>query len=141
MRGILIGLIFLSLGKEALGMVDPFVNPIVIKEKLLKLKMEREAKVKRTPTKVRLFKPKLKKPFDQLSIQGIIGSNGKLYLVVLDPETGQTYFLKEGDPVAPDEKIAKITPSAIILWKYKRVKGKLVRKKIVLNVDTEDSNG
>ncbi len=135
-----IAVIGLTVGASAQEMIDPFVNPIAIREKALKLKIEMARSREETLQEVRLFKPKLKKPFDRLSIQGVIGSNGKLYLILLDPETGETYFLKEGDPIAPDAKIAKIMANGIVIYRYKRVKGRLVKEKVILNVDTEGLN-
>ncbi|WP_456418952.1 hypothetical protein [Thermovibrio sp.] len=135
-----IAVIGLTVGASAQEMVDPFVNPIAIREKALKLKIEMARSREEALQEVRLFKPKLKKTFDRLSIQGVIGSNGKLYLILLDPETGETYFLKEGDPIAPDAKIAKIMANGIVIYRYKRVKGRLVKEKVILNVDTEGLN-
>ncbi|WP_457680920.1 hypothetical protein [Thermovibrio sp.] len=125
-------------GKE---LVDPFVNPIAIRIKEAEKEVKLKEKLKSQESReVRLFIPKIKVPFDSLSIQGVIKGNGKYLLVLMDPKTGETFFLKEGDAVAPDEKILKITPDEVVLVKYERVKGRVIRKKIILNVDTEGSS-
>jgi type II secretory pathway component PulC len=122
------------------GYVDPFVNPVYLKEKQLEKLQEIKKEQKKTPTQVKLFEPKLPKPLRSLSIQGTIESKGKRVLVVIDPETGETFFLREGDPVSPDTKIVKITQNKVILVKFYRLKGKLKKKTLTLNVDTEGLN-
>lgn len=98
--------------------VDPFINPIKLKEEtVLKLK-EQKRKVVRKPKIVNMFKSVIPKPLEDLSIQGVIVSGNTLLLVVYDPETGETYMLKEGDAVSPSEKIVKITPSKVTIVKY-----------------------
>ena len=120
MRFILAGLaLVLTSGfTYAATWVDPFINPIKLKEKsLLKLK-EQESKIVKKQKVVNMFKPVIPKPFDDLSIQGVIASGNALLLVVYDPATGETYMLKEGDAISPSEKIVRITPSKIVVVKY-----------------------
>jgi len=134
--------LLITSGALAQELVDPFVNPVKIKEKLLERMLEAKKKVKPIPEKVSLFRPKIPKPLTEMKIEGLISAQGRLILVVADPQTGETYFLKEGDPVAPDAKIAKIAPDRVIIYRYKRIKGKLVKETVILNVDTEGlSNG
>lgn len=117
---------------------DPFINPIKVKEEKLKeLKIKKNSKEASREKVVRIFKPLLPKPFSELSIQGIISLNGKYILVVLDPETGETYLLKEGDAISPSEKIVKITPSQVVIARYYYKHGKLLKSYKTLNVDSE----
>jgi len=134
--------LLIASGAPAQELVDPFVNPIELKEKLLEKALEAKKKAKPLPEKVSLFRPKIPKPITEMKIEGLISAQGRLMLVVVDPQTGETYFLKEGDPVAPDAKIAKITPERVVIYRYKRAGGKLVKETVILNVDTEGlSNG
>jgi len=139
-RAIILLAVFLSVTPAvAREIVDPFVNPILSRQKVLKAELERKRSLAGAPRsqEVNLFKPKINKPLSKLSIQGVIEENGKYILVLLDPETGQTFFLKEGDPIAPDEKIAKITLDRVVIYRFKKVKGKIVKEKITISVDTE----
>jgi len=142
MKALLTLAITLLLTAEATAqeLVDPFINPIEIKEKLLEKALEAKKKVKPLPEKVNLFKPKIPKPLTEMKIEGLINANGRLLLVVVDPQTEETYLLKEGDPIAPDAKIAKITPDKVIIYRYKKIKGKLVKETVILNVDMEGLN-
>jgi len=123
-------------GKE---MIDPFINPILTKEQILIENKDKET-LKEIPKEINLFKPKIDVSFSKLNIQGVIKKDGKHYLVLLDPETGETFILTEGDPISPNEKIVKITNGSITVFKYRKYKGKLIKEKIKLNVDTEDLN-
>lgn len=119
--------------------VDPFINPIKLKEEKLKKLEELKGKLNKGNKNnlVRLFKPAISKPLTELSIQGVL-SGGKGYLlVVLDPETGETYMLREGDAVSPSEKIVRITPSKVVIARYFYRKGKLVKSYETLNVNLE----
>jgi len=130
-------------------LVDPFVNPVKIKIKRAEEEMKLKEKLIKAkvalatlPEKVKLFKPKIPKPLNEMKIEGVIGTGNKLLLVVVDPGTGETYLLKEGDPVAPDEKIARITFNRVVVYRYKRIAGRIVKETVILNVDTEGfSNG
>jgi len=131
-----LGLTATATGKE---MIDPFINPILTKEQILIENKDKET-LKEIPKEINLFKPKIDVPFSKLSIQGVIKKDGKRYLVLLDPETGETFILTEGDPISPNEKIAKITNGSITVFKYRKFKGKLIKEEIKLNVDTEGLN-
>lgn len=118
-------------------LVDPFVNPIKLKEAKLKKLKELEEKLREEKREVRLFKPVIPRPLEDLSIQGII-SGGKGYkLVLLDPETGETYILKEGDAISPSEKLVKITPSKLIIVQYLYKNGRLRKIYRTVNVNLE----
>ena len=120
MRFILVGLtLVLTSGLTyAATWADPFINPIKLKEKsLLKLKEQRGKVIKKQKV-VNMFKSVIPKPLGDLSIQGVIASGNAFFLVVYDPETGETYMLKEGDAISPSEKIVRITPSEIVVVKY-----------------------
>lgn len=120
-------------------LVDPFVNPIKVKEEKLKKLKELKEKLNREAGKkvVKLFKSVLPKPLDELSIQGVISSGNRYVLVVLDPETGETYMLKEGDAVSPSEKIVRITPSQVVIARYYYKRGRLIKSYETLNVNLE----
>ncbi len=124
---------------EKNGMADPFINPIKVKEEKLKKLKELKEKLtsKEEKRSVRLFKPAIPKPLMELSIQGVISSGKGYLLIVLDPETGETYMLKEGDAVSPSEKIVRITPSKVVVVRYSYRKGKLVKSYETLNVNLE----
>ena len=117
-------------------LVDPFVNPVkrMIQAALLKAKEESKAKSAKVKT-VSLFKPAIPKPFQSMSLQGIIVKDGTPYLVLMDPETGQVFFLKEGDAVSADTKIVSITGNEIILEKYYKYRGALRKKRLKVKVD------
>ena len=124
---------------ESVKMVDPFINPIKVEEEKLKKLKEQKEKLNKEGKKrtVNLFKPVIPKPLDELSIQGIISSVKGYLLIVLDPETGETYMLKEGDAISPSEKIVKITPTRVVIVRYFYKKGKLFKSYETLNVNSE----
>ena len=106
------GILGLTLTANGEEMIDPFLNPILVKEQaLIKAKKNKRKVLK----KVKLFKPRINVPFNKLNIQGIIGNNGKHYLVLLNPETRETFLLTEGEPITPDEKIEKITNDSVVI--------------------------
>ncbi len=118
------------------GWVDPFVNPI-------KVQIERKISGEKKKTKfldnrvVNLFKPAIPESLENLSIQGVIGVNGRYYLVVYDPETGETFVLKKGDAISASEKITDITPDRVTIVRYIYKAGKLIKKREVLKVNSE----
>lgn len=124
---------------ESVKMVDPFINPIKVEEEKLKKLKEQKEKLNKEGKKrtVNLFKPAIPKPLDELSIQGVISSVKRYLLIVLDPETGETYMLKEGDAISPSEKIVKITPTRVVIVRYFYKKGKLFKSYETLNVNSE----
>jgi len=124
---------------ESVKMVDPFINPIKVEEEKLKKLKEQKEKLNKEGKKrtVNLFKPAIPKPLDELSIQGVISSVKGYLLIVLDPETGETYMLKEGDAISPSEKIVKITPTRVVIVRYFYKKGKLFKSYETLNVNSE----
>lgn len=139
MKLVLLLTLLFSASSYAKNWADPFVNPIKIKEeRLLKLK---EAKSKlnfgKKQKKFNLFKPTVPKPLDELSIQGVLGLKGKYLLVVSDPETGETFILKEGDAVSPSEKIVRIFPDKIVIVRFFYRKGKLNKSYKTLKVNSE----
>jgi len=117
--------------------VDPFINPIKLKEEKLRKLKELKQKLNKQKQVVKLFKPVIPKPLTELSIQGVLNAGKGYLLIVLDPETGETYMLKEGDAVSPSEKIVKITPSKVIIARYLYKRGKLVKSYETLNVNLE----
>ncbi|WP_456456649.1 pilus assembly protein PilP [Thermovibrio sp.] len=120
-----------AFGSSGSSYIDPFRNPIYELQKRLEAKKE----VQETVIKPNLFKPKIPVPFERLSIQGVIKKGNKFILVLLDPETGETYFLKEGDAVSKNEKIAKITTSQVILTEYLKKGKRLIVRKIALEIE------
>ena len=125
---------------QAAGLIDPFVNPLQVKEEKL-LKIREQAKkqdVGEKRKKNKFFKPVIDKPFEKLSIQGIIGAKGKIFLVLYDPETGETFLLKEGDAISPSEKIYKLFPNKVVLVKYFYKDGKIEKIYKTLNVNVEE---
>ncbi len=124
---------------ESIRMVDPFINPIKVEEEKLKKLKEQREKLSKEGKKhvVNLFKPAIPKPLDDLSIQGVISSAKGYLLIVLDPETGETYMLREGDAVSPSEKIVKITPKKVVIVRYFYKRGKLLKSYETLNVNSE----
>ena len=131
------GILGLTLTANGEEMIDPFLNPILIKEQaLIKVKKNK----RKVLEKVKLFKPRINVPLNKLKIQGIIENNGKHYLVFLNPETEETFLLTEGEPITPNEKIEKITNDSVVIIKYRKLKGKLVKEKFILNVDKEGLN-
>jgi hypothetical protein len=140
--------LFLIGGSYAQGVYDPFQNPIVsaVRKRIELKKVEspekqgqagakEEGKVK--PQPVNLFKPVIEGSLDKYAVEGIIGTSGRFYLVVTDPKSGRTFVLKEGDAVAPDTVIEKITLKVVTLVKYTSLGGKLSKETLTLKVDTE----
>ena len=118
--------------------IDPFTNPIKVEEeKLMKLKINKNSEEESKEKIAKIFKPILPKPFNKLIIQGVISIDNKYILVVLDPETGETYLLKEGNAISPFEKIVEITPSKIVIARYYYKRGKLFKSYETLNVNLE----
>ena len=142
---ILIVFILLICSCPARALIDPFVNQLEEKVKVLRKQAEKAKKnemKKEVIKEAKLFTPKIPKPLNQLKVQGIISQDGKYYLVLLDPETGETYLIAPGDPVAPDTKVAEISMDRVVLHKFFYKNNKLVREIITLKVDTEGiSNG
>jgi len=143
---LLLTLVF-GLGAQARGeLADPFVNKLKVKEELWKKQLEtlQALKAKKAATKrvekPHLFRPVIPKPLEALKIEGIAGSGGTLFLVVSDPETGETYLLKEGDPIAPNEKIALIDANRgiVLIDQYMLVDGNLIKKQRFIKVNKED---
>ena len=125
---------------QAAELVDPFVNPLQVKEeKLLRLK-EREEKQRIGEKRRRndFFKPVINKPFEKFSIQGVIEAKGKKFLVLYDPETGETILLKEGDAISSSEKIYKLSSEKVVLVKYFYKNGKIEKAYKTLNVNVEE---
>ena len=116
---------------------DPFITPITLQEKKL-LKVKQQLSTKESTKSLNLFKPKVPKPLESLKIQGILEADGSKLLVVSDPSTGESFILKEGDPVAPDTKLAKINWDSVELEKYYQKDGKVKRKILVLKVNGEE---
>jgi hypothetical protein len=86
---------------------------------------------------VNIFKPVIPDTLDKYTIEGVVGEESSYYLVVTDPDTGRTFVLKEGDAVAPDMVISKITLDSVIFLKYVMDGGKLKKETVVLKVNTE----
>lgn len=143
MRPLSVFLLFLVITTNSYAIeekfIDPFVNPIKAKEeKLKKLKdLKRELGKESGKNSVKLFKAVIPRPLNELSIQGVISSDDRYILVVLDPETGETYMLKEGDAVSPSEKIVRITPSQVVIARYYYKRGRLIKSYETLNVNLE----
>ncbi|ADU96869.1 hypothetical protein [Thermovibrio ammonificans] len=114
--------------------VDPFVNPI---QKIVAAAEAKLEKQKEKPKKeaVTLFKPVLPNAFNTYAIQGVVRKGNQTFLVVMDPQTGQVFFLKPGSAVAPDTKLVAIEPDKLIFEKYYRFKGRIVKKRYSLKVN------
>ncbi len=139
MRLLTLFLLFWFFSVSALGAewVDPFVNPIKLREKRLEKLRKLKEQLAREKKEVRLFRPAIPKPLDQLSIQGVISGKNGYILVVLDPETGETYMLKAGDAVSLAEKIVKITPEKVVIVRFVYKNGKLRKVYRTVKVNLE----
>ncbi len=133
--------IFILTSIPVLGSVkDPFLNPInlTIKKRLAEKAYLNKKKLNLKPSQVNLFKPVIPVPFNSLVVEGVIGTGeGRYCLVTADPNTGQTFIIKPGDPIAPDAKVTKVTPEKVYIVKYSKLGKKLVKKTLVLKVNTE----
>ena len=137
---ILLSILILGTQNALAYLKDPFLNPInlIIKRRLAEKEYLSKHKLKLKPSKVRLFKPVIPVPFNALAIEGVIGIGNDHYrLVLTDPNTGRTFIVKEGDPIAPDAKIIKITPDRVFIVKYSKLGRRLIKKTLVLKVNTE----
>ena len=134
---IFLTLFLLSFFARGSTLVDPFVNPIKLKEAKLKKLKELEEKLQEEKREVKLFRPAVPRPLEELSIQGVISSGKGYRLVVLDPETGETYILKEGDAISPFEKLVKITPSKLVVVQYFYRGGRLRKTYRTVKVNLE----
>jgi Tfp pilus assembly protein PilP len=114
-------------------MRDPFVNPL---EKTLSRK-ENVVITKREEV-VNLYNPVINKSLNELKIEGVIGVDGKNFLVAKDPETEKVYMLKEGDAISPDTRIERVSHDKVILVKYYREGKELKKSFIKLKVDEEE---
>ena len=110
---------------------DPFINPIKKlelekkKQKALEV-LEQKQLTSHIP---KLFKPAIKKPFLEYTIEGtIMLPSGKTVLVLSDPSTGETILLKEGDAIAVNAKVAKILPTKIVVYEYEKKGRRLIKK-------------
>ncbi len=139
MRLLTLFLFFWVLSVPARGAewVDPFVNPIKLQEKKLEKLKKLKEQLAKEKKEVHLFRPAIPKPLDQLSIQGVISGKNGYILVVLDPETGETYMLKAGDAISPAEKIVKITPEKIVIVRFVYKNGKLRKVYRTVKVNLE----
>jgi hypothetical protein len=133
---IMVAVLFIA---ESQALEDPFLDPIkaTVKKRLKLLTKKEEKAVLKSPVTVNKFKPVIPETLDHYTIEGIAGSKGHYYLIISDPTTGKTFFLKEGDAVAPDTVIKKITFDGVILLKYTMDGGKLKKETVTLKVDTE----
>jgi hypothetical protein len=137
-------LLLLSAVAQAQLYHDPFQNPIIssVREKVEKKRLEekrRKEEVKRLkPKPVNMFKPAIKGSFDTYTLEGIMNISGHYYLVVTNPKSGRTYILKEGDAVAPDTVIERITPKAVTLVRYAQVGSALRKESLVLKLNLEE---
>ena len=134
MKLIYIYILLLIFSSKSYSYFDPFLNLIKVKEKHLRENFERnrrEIAVKG----ISLFTPIIFKPLEELSVQGVVSSGNYNYLVLLDPSTGETFLLKEGDAISKNEKIVKITPNEVVIAVFKQKDGKIIKsyKKIILN--------
>jgi hypothetical protein len=119
--------------------VDPFFDPVKnsIKKRLALMASQDKKAVLNKPVTVNIFKPVLPESIDNYTIEGIVGSKGSYRLIVTDPTSGKTFFLKEGDAVAPDTVIKKITFDTVVLIKYLMEGGRVKKETVTLKVDTE----
>ncbi|TCK06476.1 hypothetical protein [Phorcysia thermohydrogeniphila] len=118
---------------------DPFADPVrsAVKKRLASMAAQGQKVVLNKPVTVNRFEPVLPESLDSYTVEGIIGSKGSYRLIVTDPTTGRTFFLKEGDAVAPDTVIKRITFDTVILTKYVMEGGKIKKETVTLKVDTE----
>lgn len=120
---------------------DPFVNLVYLKEKEIhqrKTESERKLKIVKQleSQELRLFTPVIRKPFNELSIQGVISSSVGYRLVLVDPSTGETFLLKPGDAISENEKLVRITPKAIVIAQFKRKGFKVVKSYRRIRIDS-----
>ncbi len=119
---------------------DPFLNLInlTIKKRLEEKVYINKKKLNLKPSQVNLFKPVIPVLFNSLVVKGVIGTGkGRYCLVTADPNTGQTFIIKPGNPIASDAKVTKVTPEKVYIIKYSKLGKKLVKKILVLKVNTE----
>ena len=131
-------LLILLVGTGVRAQEDPFFDPIkATVKKRLELVAKGQKAVLNKPVTVNMFKPVIPETLDHYTIEGVAGSKGHYYLIISDPVTGRTFFLKEGDAVAPDTVIKKVTFDKVILLKYTMEGGKLKKETVTFKVDTE----
>ncbi len=122
---------------------DPFINPIkkleIERQKQKALEVLKQEQL--TSSIPRMFKPVIKKSFSEYKIEGTMAlPSGKTILVLSDPETGETILLKEGDAIAVNAKIVKISPTKVVVYEYEK-KGRKIIKKIKTYNLKEHSEG
>jgi len=132
----LICVLLLLFPLRAYSYFDPFLNPIKLKEEQLKNSIEKSRK-KIEVKGLSLFTPVIPKPLEDLSIQGVVSSGNTRYLVLLDPSTGETFLLREGDAISKNEKIVKITPTEVVIAVFKQKNGKVVKSYRRLKLNRE----
>jgi len=128
----------LLMGLNAFAYIDPFLNPIKLKEIS---DWKRKQLLNQKPEKITVInKPKIFKlkspPLDKLVFEGVIGSADSLKAVAVDPQTGKVYIFSPGDPVDVNAKILKIEPTKLVLKVYKKVGKKLISDIVEVNFNT-----
>ncbi len=128
------------LAKEGFAYIDPFVDPLKVREiaeikrKVLEARKKRGVKVK-IVRKPHLFKLSIP-PMENLTFQGVIGDVQNLKVVAVDSSTGKVYILSPGDSVDVNARIVKVQPQKLIIKVYEKQGEKLVSKLVTVNFNT-----
>ncbi|WP_457567397.1 hypothetical protein [Desulfurobacterium sp.] len=121
--------------------IDPFVNPLDVREivEWRKAQEEKESlkKVMKVVEKPKIFRLKMP-PIDRLILEGVIGSGSSLKAVAADPQTGKVYLISPGDVVDVNAKVLKIYPDRLVLKVYKKKGGKLISSIVTINFNLEE---
>ncbi|WP_297445722.1 hypothetical protein [Desulfurobacterium sp.] len=138
LKAIILALLFSG---AAHAYIDPFVNPIYIREIAEWHKKEMELEVKKRMIVV-VKKPKVfdlkMPPIDKLVLEGVIGSGNTLKAVAVDPETGKVYLISSGDVVDVNAKVLKVLPDKLVLKVYKEKGNKLISSIVTINFNSEE---
>ncbi|WP_457569308.1 hypothetical protein [Desulfurobacterium sp.] len=125
----------------AYAYIDPFLNPIYVREIVEWQKKQRELEAKKTVITV-IKKPKIFKltipPIDKLVLEGVIGSGNSLKAVAADPETGKVYLIAPGDVVDVNAKVLKVLPNKLVLKVYEKKGRKLISSVVTINFNSEE---
>ncbi|WP_456397656.1 hypothetical protein [Desulfurobacterium sp.] len=125
----------------AYGYIDPFLNPIYVREILDWQKKQKELEAKKTVITL-IKKPKIFKltmpPIGKLILEGVIGSGNSLRAVAADPETGKVYLIAPGDVVDVNAKVLKVLPNKLVLKVYEKKGKKLISSVVTINFNSEE---
>ncbi|OMH41270.1 hypothetical protein [Desulfurobacterium indicum] len=125
----------------AYAYIDPFLNPIYVREIMEWQKKQRELEAEKTVITV-IKKPKIfkltKPPIGKLVLEGVIGSGNSLKAVAADPVTGKVYLIAPGDVVDVNAKVLKVLPNKLVLKVYEKKGKKLISSVVIINFNSEE---